>query len=197
MKEKVLFVVAEAQEARALIKHFELNRKNKNWYTNGKTNLVITGPGVLGVIRTLSYAMEKGILDGNTHIINFGLVGSDKLDVGTVVKVRASYDALYPKRALVDEYKVVALEVEGVNCYTNNDFVTKADISNFEILNEEQPVVFDMELAYIVRFVNKSCHSVKVVSDNMNYACFIKFNLEDEKIWQEALELIEKILENL
>ena len=45
-------------------------------------------------------------------------------------------------------------------CYTSNDFVLSTDIT--------EPVVFDMELAYILALGFYDIKSIKIVSDTLN-----------------------------
>jgi hypothetical protein len=47
-----------------------------------------------------------------------------------------------------------------VPCYTSNDFVLQTNI--------KEPVVFDMELAYILALGFKNVESIKIVSDNLS-----------------------------
>lgn len=113
-------------------------------------NIVMTGVGGINVVRTLKKA-NKGV-----KILNFGYVGSNVIPIGT--EVRIGECRLYHPNVEYDEptYKLSG----DVPCLTSNDFVLHTDI--------KQPVVFDMELAYILALGFKDVESIKIVSDNLS-----------------------------
>lgn len=115
-----------------------------------KQPIIITGVGGLNVIETLSPFNRK------EKIINFGYVGSNNIPIGTKVKIGECM--LYHPNI---EYKEPTYKLDGdIKCYTSNDFVLETNI--------KEPVVFDMELAYILALGFKNVESIKVVSDNLN-----------------------------
>ncbi len=88
-------------------------------------------------------------------ITNFGYVGSNNIPIGTEVKIGKCF--LYHPNI---EYQEPSFLLNGgIKCYTSNDFVLNTDI--------EEPVVFDMELAYICSMF-KNVESIKIVSDNLS-----------------------------
>lgn len=127
--------------------------------------IVITGVGGLNVVKTLmDYPKD-------TPIINFGYVGSNKLPIGTEVKVGRC--RLYHPNVAYDEpdYKLDG----SVPCYTSNDFVLETRI--------EEPCIFDMELAHIMALGFTNVRSIKIVSDNLSlkeYERKVK-EMEEEK----------------
>ena len=125
--------------------------KNELELTKGHNDtIIITGVGPLNIIESLKN------LDKDTPILNIGYAGSNKLPVGTVVEVGES--RLYHPNADFNspEYKLSG----DIKCYTSNDFVLHTDI--------EEPVVFDMELAYILALGFTNVKSIKIVSDNLD-----------------------------
>jgi hypothetical protein len=89
-------------------------------------------------------------------ILNFGYVGSNNIPIGTEVKIGKC--KLYHPNV---EYKEPEFELNGdVPCYTSNDFVLETKI--------KEPVVFDMELAYILALGFEDVESIKIVSDNLS-----------------------------
>ena len=114
------------------------------------TEIIITGVGPLNVISVLKD------LDRRTPIINVGYVGSNKLPIGTKVEIGDVY--LYHPNVDFNEptYKLLG----NIKCYTSCDFVLNTDI--------EEPVVFDMELAYILALGFTNVRSIKIVSDNLD-----------------------------
>ena len=125
-----------------------------NLVKNAK-KVIITGVGGINVWNALKDESKEQ--DG----VNAGFVGSNILPVGTIC---------YPKEVrlyhpTVDyQEKQLKLEVykEGNNpiCFTSTDFVTKTNI--------KEPVVFDMELAFIVAMGFRTVKAIKKVSDNLN-----------------------------
>ena len=116
-----------------------------------KHKLIIkTGVGGVNVIRKLR-KIPKWI-----KILNFGYVGSNVIPVGTEIEV--SQSKLYHPNV---EYEETAYNLGGwCKCYTSNDFVLETDL--------QEPVVFDMELAFICALGFKKIKSIKIVSDNLS-----------------------------
>ena len=116
-----------------------------------KHHLIIkTGVGGINVIKTLKH-FPKWL-----KIINFGYVGSNVIPIGT--EVRIGECKLYHPNV---EYEEPTYKLDGdVTCYTSNDFVLETKI--------KKPVVFDMELAYILALGFKNVESIKIVSDNLS-----------------------------
>lgn len=112
--------------------------------------IVKTGVGGINIVRTLK-RVNKYI-----KIVNFGYVGSNTLPIGT--EVRIGECRLYHPNVEYDEptYKLSG----DVPCLTSNDFVLHTDI--------KEPVVFDMELAYILALGFENVESIKIVSDNLS-----------------------------
>lgn len=111
--------------------------------------------GGLNVIRTLK-KYPKWI-----PITNFGYVGSNTIPIGTEVNVCISY--LHHPNVDYEEpiYHLKFKDPEtDVICLTSNDFVLETNI--------KEPVVFDMELAYILALGFKNVESIKIVSDNLS-----------------------------
>ena len=111
--------------------------------------IIKTGVGGVNVYKTLRNFPE------DTEVLNFGHVGSNNLAVGTEVEIGEC--KLYHPNV---EYTEETFNLGGnIPCYTSNDFVLKTDI--------QEPVVFDMELAYICAMF-KNVRSIKIVSDNLS-----------------------------
>lgn len=121
-----------------------------------KRHLIIkTGVGGINVIRKLKH-FPKWL-----KIINFGYVGSNVIPVGTEVNVCVSL--LHHPNVDYEEpiYHLKFTNPEkDVICLTSNDFVLSTDI--------KKPVVFDMELAFIMALGFKNVTSIKIVSDNLS-----------------------------
>ena len=112
--------------------------------------IVKTGVGGINVLNTLKEA-DKG-----QKITNFGYVGSNVISIGTEIKVGEC--KLYHPNV---EYDEPIYKLDGdITCYTSNDFVLETNI--------KEPVVFDMELAYILALGFKNVESIKIVSDNLS-----------------------------
>lgn len=116
-----------------------------------KEPIIKTGVGGLNVIQTLKDISK------DTPILNFGYVGSNVIPVGTEIEVGKC--KLYHPKVEYDEPEYVLPEGD-ILCYTSNDFVLQTDIT--------EPVVFDMELAYILALGFNNVKSTKIVSDTLN-----------------------------
>ena len=115
--------------------------------------IVKTGVGGINVIRTIK-RFPKWL-----KIINFGYAGSNNIPIGTEVSV--GFCSLYHPNVKYQEKAFVLNDKNStIWCYTSNDFVLQT--------NEKEPVVFDMELAYICALGFKNVESIKIVSDNLS-----------------------------
>ena len=112
--------------------------------------IVKTGVGGINILNAL-----KDVYKGQ-EIVNFGYVGSNVIPIGT--EVRVGECKLYHPNV---EYEEPTYKLNGdITCYTSNDFVLETKI--------KEPVVFDMELAYILALGFKNVESIKIVSDNLS-----------------------------
>lgn len=117
--------------------------------------IVKTGVGGINVIRKLK-RFPKWL-----KIINFGYAGSNVIPAGTEVNVCVSL--LHHPNVDYEEpiYRLKFKDPEkDVICFTSNDFVLETKY--------KEPVVFDMELAYIMALGFKNVTSIKIVSDNLS-----------------------------
>lgn len=112
--------------------------------------IIVTGVGGLNIYKSLS------LFDKGTQIVNFGYAGSNCIEIGTEVEVGKC--SLYHPNV---EYCECSFDLDGdAECYTSCDFVLQTEI--------ERPVVFDMELAFILAMGFENVKSIKVVSDNLS-----------------------------
>lgn len=114
--------------------------------------ILITGVGAINTIRALANVSK------DTEILNIGYCGSNNITIGTLCKIGKV--AMYHPSVEYGEDPIY-LSNGSVICYTSSDFVKETII--------DQPCVFDMELAFIASMGFKRLHSIKVVSDNLNY----------------------------
>ena len=112
--------------------------------------IVRTGVGGINILNALKEAYK------GQEIVNFGYVGSNVIPIGTEVRI-GEYKLYHPNV----EYEEPTYKLDGdITCYTSNDFVLETNI--------KEPVVFDMELAYILALGFKHVESIKIVSDNLS-----------------------------
>lgn len=186
---KTLLVVAEMQEAEPLIRHYGMLKTSNDYinlwssYTHNLC-LIVTGPGINNVISSLSKAVYLNVLKIKTNVINVGYAGAKGLNIGQVVCVKNCHCLEFPIRANTGVENCIKLSNEGYDCYTSFDFVEKAETI-------EEKALFDMELAYIARFIYGKLYSIKIVSDNLDYNSFKEF--DGNKAWEEVIRKIEKI----
>lgn len=138
--ETKLIVVATDEEYELALKRFDDNM------------IIKTGVGAINVIQKLK-DIPKDI-----PIINFGYAGSNNIPIGTEIKIGQS--KLYHPNVKYEEISYKLCDNESTTCYTSNDFVLQTDIKD--------PVVFDMELAYILALGFTDVTSIKIVSDNLS-----------------------------
>ena len=112
--------------------------------------IVKTGVGGINICQALKNENKS------QKLLNFGYVGSNNIPIGTEVKIGRC--KLYHPNV---EYDEPEFKLNGdVSCYTSNDFVLETKI--------KEPVVFDMELAYILALGFEEVESIKIVSDNLS-----------------------------
>lgn len=112
--------------------------------------ILVTGVGGLNVYKALCD------IDRNEQIINFGHCGSNLLQIGSEVSVGDC--RLYHPNV---EYEEKSFRLDGeTTCLTSCDFVLETEI--------KEPVVFDMELAFILAMGFRNVKSIKIVSDNLS-----------------------------
>lgn len=138
--------------------------------------ILVTGAGVSNILKC-----PKLTYDPNNIIINVGYAGSNVHPIGTVFSVNSVQKL---NKSIVNE-TILNLEpinsLQGVKCYTADDFVKHAD--------NELPLV-DMELYYL-RLLYPQIQSIKIVSDNLDYKAYQKASFK--KCWQQVNEILNKI----
>lgn len=158
---------------------YELAKKHLTNYSVFKT-----GVGASNVIKTLS-AMTQ-LYSKEHSFINVGFCGSNRLPIGTVTKVSKSY-RLVDNTVEFDDYRNgYEFGLDGHPCYTNNSFVTES--------TSDSPVIYDMELNYMVAFPIDLIGSVKIVSDNLDVTEYeTTIDTTSAELWAEVRKNIEEI----
>lgn len=114
--------------------------------------IVKTGVGGINVVSKLKYFPRW------LKITNFGYAGSNVLPIGT--EVRIGFCNHYHKTAYFTPAKTLGKSTDTMWCLTSDEFV--------EEYKYKEPVVFDMELAYILALGFKRVESIKIISDNLS-----------------------------
>ncbi len=191
---KYLFVIAMQKEAKDIIKHYNLEKINENYYKKDNIELIITDISRNGVTSSLIELLYKYKLNYNEYtMINIGMVGSNNLSINNVYLVDQSYgynfdltpfgDPLY--HAPYSPFKMDTIkDAEKANCYTSDGFVLQTKI--------KEDALFDMELNSIITFPFNKKYSIKVVSDSLNNKEYDNFSFE--KSLPKIYELIDKII---
>lgn len=179
---KILFVIAMQSEAVHIINKYNLRKIDDNYFRKDNIELIITGVSRNGITNSLVNHIYKYKVDLHDYIIiNFGLVGSNKLEVSTIAIVNNSFayhmdttmfgDKLY--HGINSPYKLDTIDtLYRVDCYTSDGFVLNTNI--------KEPVIFDMELNALTCFPHKRLYSIKVVSDCLNSDNYRNFKLENK-----------------
>lgn len=118
--------------------------------------VVVTGVGALNVWRALQNEPRDEL------IVNVGYCGSNTLPIGTLCspeEVKLYHpNVSYAEKEL--EWLDAYVNMNHAKCYTNVDFVLETKI--------KEPVIFDMELAFIAAMGFKTVRAIKKVSDNLS-----------------------------
>lgn len=118
--------------------------------------VIITGVGAVNVWRALRDEPR------DQEVVNIGYVGSNVLPVGTLCSPEEV--ELYHPNVSYAEKDLEGLDayvnMNHAKCYTGIDFVTETKI--------KEPVIFDMELAFIAGMGFEHIRAVKKVSDNLS-----------------------------
>ena len=191
---KYLFVIAMKKEAKSIIKHYNLEKIDDNYYKKDNIELIITEMSRNGITSTLINLLYKYNLDYRDYImINVGVAGSNNLKINDVYMVNKSYGynfdltlfntPLY--EGIMSPYEMDKLEgYKSTNCYTSDSFVTKTDI--------KEDALFDMELNMIITFPFKKKYSIKVVSDSLSNHEYGNFNFD--KDLDKVFHITDKII---
>lgn len=145
--------------------------------------VIVTGIGVINVIKTLADKLASGELKLTDKLINVGYAGSNQYEVGDIIAIDKT-QRLCPSATIeepVFELNHFPMEnkIEGTGtCFTADDFCN-------EIINEIPAV--DMELYYIKAMGFTNLCSFKIISDNLNYVGYEKFKAEEAWIRMNKL----------
>lgn len=203
---KILFVIAMEKEAKRIIEKLGLDKVENNdldIYIKHNMSLLITGIGKQKVAINLTRYLEK--VEKPDLIINVGYAGSTNAKIGDWVQINQSFNYEWnipgeekytmPEYNRIDIFKDIA-NVDKINCYTAESFVTKTNI--------EENVAFDMELHSIYLLCcmyNIKLISLKKISDSLSLDDYYK-NLAQKNIFEleSCIELLSdslKLSENI
>lgn len=192
----VLIICAMEKEARQIAKKLEMTEISNNLFENTESNkrLLITGIGKQLTAINLTQYLEKN--SKPDLIINIGYAGSTDIQIGKWVNISKAYNYEWN---IPEEEKYVMLaggsqnlelldnsDIEKVECYTSESFVTESDI--------KEHVAFDMELhsiSLICDLNNIPLLALKKISDNLSLGDYYN-NLSKDDVFEltSCLELL-------
>ena len=199
---KILFICAMEKEAKQIAEKLEMVEIENNIFENSEKNirLLITGIGKqLTAINLTQYLCNNIKPD---LIVNVGYAGSTDIEIGKWVNISRVYNYEWE---IPGEEKYVMLnggsqklellendEIEKVECYSSESFVTETDI--------EEHVAFDMELHSISLICDLNeieLLSLKKISDNLSLGDYYN-NLNKEEVFElvSCLELLKGYIAN-
>ena len=152
-------------------------------YINCPLNVEViqTGIGLCHTVNTLALKLATGQMQLTDRIINVGYAGSNQYEVGDIIGInkvqRLCPSATVPETVYnLDAFCPKAmLQVTNIDhCYTADDFCN-------EIIKPIPAV--DMELYYIKAMGFENVTAFKIISDNLNYCGYEKF--EAEESWKK------------
>ena len=184
----VLIVCAMEKEGKQIAEELQMNNISENLYENVEKNqrLLITGLGKqLTAISLTEYLCNN---DEPDLIVNVGYAGSTDIPVGKWVNISRAYNYEW---SIPGEEKYIMRhggsqtlellgnnEVEKVECYSSESFVTETDI--------KEHVAFDMELhsiSLICDLKSIPLMSLKKISDNLSLDKYYD-NLKMDEIFE-------------
>ena len=167
----ILYVCAMEKEAVRIAQKLQLKQLENNLYGNENVKLLITGIGKQVTAINLTQYLCKN--NKPELIINIGYAGSTNIQIGKWVNITRVYNYEWE---IPGEEKYVMLiggsqelntitnsNIENVECYSAECFVTKTDIT--------EHVAFDMELHSISLICNMyeiPLMAFKKISDNLS-----------------------------
>lgn len=184
----ILYICAMEKEAKQIVKKMKMIEIEKNLFENkdeGKRLLIIGIGKQLTAISLTQYLCNNVKPD---LIVNIGYAGSTDIPIGKWVNISRVYNYEWD---IPGEEKYVMLaggsqkletldneEIEKVECYSSESFVTETDI--------EEHAAFDMELhsiALICDINNIPLMSFKKISDNLSLGDYYN-NLNKDEIFE-------------
>lgn len=184
----VLIVCAMEKEGKQIAEELQMNNISENLYENVEKNqrLLITGLGKqLTAISLAEYLCNN---DEPDLIVNIGYAGSTDIPVGKWVNISRAYNYEW---FIPGEEKYIMRhggsqplellcnnELEKVECYSSESFVTETDI--------KEHVAFDMELhsiSLICDLKSIPLMSLKKISDNLSLDKYYD-NLKMDEIFE-------------
>lgn len=196
---KILIVCAMEKEGKQIAENLVMKKISNNLFENEEKNkrLLITGIGKQCTAIDLTKYLCNN--DKPDLIINVGYAGSTDIVVGKWVNISRAYNYEWE---IPGEQKYVMTsggsqnlelinnsDIETVECYTSESFVTQTDI--------KEHVAFDMELhsiSLICDLNNIPLLSLKKISDNLNLDNYYE-NLNKKEVFEliSCIQLIENL----
>lgn len=181
----ILIVCAMKKEGQQIAEKFGMREIENGLFENSETNKRLL---IIGIGKQLTAINLTKYLSNNEKpdlIINIGYAGSTDIQIGKWVNISRVYNYEWE---IPGEEKYVMLaggsqkletldneEIEKVECYTSESFVTETDI--------EEHVAFDMELhsiSLICDLNNIPLLSLKKISDNLSLGDYYNQLSKDE-----------------
>ena len=191
---KILFVIAMQKEATKIAEELKLNKITENQYSRDNITLIITGVGKQQTAIGLVSYLENNKESKPDIIINMGYVGSTNSKIGQWVNVNKSYNYEWnipgeEKYSFLDygnqELELIKnTEIQKVECYSAESFVTKTDLTGH--------LAFDMELhsvAVIGDMFKIPVMSLKKISDNLSLEDYYDNTENNENVFELSSSL--------
>ena len=184
----ILIVCAMEKEGKQIAERLEMKEKNENLYENMERGIRLLITGIGKQVTAISLTKYLCNNENPDLIINIGYAGSTDIDIGKWVNISRVYNYEWE---IPGEEKYVMISggsqkleiinnsnLEVVECYTSESFVTETDIN--------EHVAFDMELhsiSLICDMNNIHLLALKKISDNLSLDNYYE-NLNTDEVFE-------------
>ena len=194
MKE-ILIICAMEKESKTIAQELKLEKVTETIFRKNNISLLISGIGKQKTAINLTKYLCENIKPD--LIVNIGYAGSTDIKIGTWVNITKSYNYEWnipgeEKYSFLDygnqELELIKnTEIQKVECYSAESFVTKTDLTGH--------LAFDMELHSVVVIGDMfkiPVMSLKKISDNLSLEDYYDNTENNENVFElnSSLELL-------
>lgn len=191
MKE-ILIICAMEKESKTIAQELKLEKVTETIFRKNNISLLISGIGKQKTAINLTKYLCKNIKPD--LIVNIGYAGSTDIKIGTWVNITKSYNYewnipeeekySFPDYGNQELELIKNTEIQKVECYSAESFVTKTDLTGH--------LAFDMELHSVVVIGDMfkiPVMSLKKISDNLSLEDYYDNTENNENVFELSSSL--------